>query len=79
MNAPPNQMPVQDKNGQIENNWQIYFSDVYRAITATQSSGTTAKRPNKGLFIGRQFFDTSLGIPIYYNGTDWVNSVGATV
>jgi len=43
------------------------------------ASGTTANRPNKGLSIGQTYFDTTLGIPIWYNGTNWVNSSGTTV
>lgn len=79
MKPPANQTPVQDSNGKITPNWQIYFTEVFRAITAFESSGTTAQRPDKGLFIGRQYFDTSLGYVIHYNGTNWVNSAGSTV
>jgi len=29
--------------------------------------------------LGQEFFDTVLGYPIWYNGSDWVNSAGSTV
>lgn len=79
MNPAPNQTAVQDSSGNITAPWQIYFSQVFKAITALESSGTTAQRPVKGLFVGRQYFDTSLGYVIHYNGINWVNSAGSVV
>lgn len=40
-------------------------------------SGTTGSRPSGVL--GKMFFDTTLGIPIWYDGTNWVDATGATV
>lgn len=42
------------------------------------ASGTTAGRPTV-TSIGFQYFDTTLGIPIFWNGTVWKNASGATV
>lgn len=59
--------------------WQ---AQVSRFITAMLSSGTTADRPTSFLYVGRTYFDTSLGAagkPIWYNGTNWVDATGATV
>jgi hypothetical protein len=39
---------------------------------------TTANRPT-GIKSGTMTFDTTLGKPIWYNGTLWVDSGGATV
>lgn len=41
-------------------------------------SGTTAQRPI-GVLTGTQHFDTTLGKPIWFNGTAWVDSTGAVV
>lgn len=79
MNAPPNQIAVQDANGKVNQQWQIYFSNIFTAITAAQLSGTTTQRPVKGLFIGRQYFDVTLGYLIAYNGSNWVRWDGVTV
>jgi hypothetical protein len=38
--------------------------------------GATATRPTTTL-IGTVFFDSTLGIPIWWNGTGWVNASGA--
>ncbi len=43
-------------------------------------SGNTGSRPTVGSTeIGFVWFDTTLGIPIWWSGTNWVNSSGATV
>jgi hypothetical protein len=40
--------------------------------------GTTANRPVSPT-IGDSYFDTTLGIPIWYDGADWVNFSGVAV
>ena len=59
----------------------LYFNTVDNAIAGliTPASGTTANRPTLQLQIGQMFFDTTLGIPIWYNGTVWKNASGTTV
>ena len=43
-------------------------------------SGDTASRPTSGLrFVGMFYFDTTIGKPIYWNGTAWVDSAGTVV
>jgi len=43
-------------------------------------SGATASRPNAGwVKIGKSYFDTNLGYPVFWDGTNWVNSSGTTV
>lgn len=41
-------------------------------------NGPTAQRPPSPS-VGVVFFDTILGIPIWYDGTNWVDATGATV
>lgn len=41
--------------------------------------GTTAGRPSTFLTAGMQFFDTTLGKPIWYDGTNWVDATGTQV
>jgi len=62
---------------------EIYFNQlnawnvqVYNAFTA---AGATANRPAFDLYTGQYYFDTDLGIPIWYNGTDWVDATGTVV
>ena len=62
---------------------EIYFNQLdgwnvqtYDALTA---AGATADRPAAGLYVGQYYFDTDLGIPIWYDGTNWVDASGAVV
>lgn len=43
-----------------------------------QLDGTTAARPTT-VPLGLMYFDTTLGIPIWWNGTAWVNASGVVV
>lgn len=43
------------------------------------SSGTTGNRPTGVLVRGAQWFDTTLGKPIWWNGSGWVDATGASV
>ena len=63
-------------------NWIKWFSLVGQQVQTIDNSGATANRPTKGLFIGRQYFDTDLGYPVYLKSVRpnvWVNSAGTTV
>jgi hypothetical protein len=49
--------------------------DVFR-----HQSGATGSRPNAAsVGAGSEWFDTTLGIPIWSDGTDWVDATGAVV
>ena len=41
--------------------------------------GTTAARTAQQRVVGQFFFDTTLGIPIWWNGSAWVNASGTPV
>jgi hypothetical protein len=77
--APNQQVMDVNNDGVIDPAWKAFFSAVYDGIFYTQQSGTTAKRPTKGLFAGRTYFDTTLGIPIWYKTAGWVSAAGAAV
>ena len=57
----------------------VWISQASEFIFSLTSSGTTADRPVKRLFIGKTYFDKTLGHPIWYDGTNWVDATGATV
>lgn len=40
--------------------------------------GTRAERPSNPE-VGMMYFDTNLGLPIWWNGTAWINATGALV
>jgi hypothetical protein len=84
--APPN-LPVaptdynQVYQDQILNALRLYFNQLNNFTNGviTPPSGTTTQRPTLKLQTGQFFFDTTLGIPIYWSGTKWVNSSGTAV
>jgi hypothetical protein len=54
-----------------------FFNSIFVICGALTQSGTV--RPTKNLWIGRMFFDTTLGKPIWYENPDWVDATGTVV
>lgn len=52
---------------------------LWRQSKGKHGSGTTSERPVDGLETGDEYFDTTLGYKIWYNGTNWVDSTGSIV
>ena len=59
--------------------WRNFFVAVFNICNALTTSGTTAQRPTKLLWIGRMYFDTTLTRPIWYTGTNWIRADGVVV
>lgn len=74
-----NQPPFTNVDAKLGTGWQTYFNTTTDLLNALTSSGTTVQRPTKNLYTGRTYFDTTLGIPIWYRGTVWVNASGGVV
>ena len=55
------------------NSLNIMSNMTYETIPVIHS-GPTEKRPTEHLVIGQQYFDTTLDMPIFWNGTKWVVS-----
>ena len=70
---------------QLEKVLGLYFNqlDNFTSYVVNPPSGSTAERPvafgNVRVPVGFMYFDTTLGIPIWYNGTVWKNASGTTV
>lgn len=60
---------------------RLYFNllDNYLVTLATPPSGPTANRPTTNLAVGDYYFDTDLNLPIWYDGTDWIDAAGNVV
>lgn len=71
--ALPDGSPLVGEDKRLTLPWQQAMSRIYRIAQAMQMAGTTANRPTQGLWIGRFYFDTDLGEPV------WVLSVNPTV
>ena len=66
---------------QIYNALRLYFNqiDSFTRAASIVTYGTTANRPGVDVSIGQMYFDHTLGYPIWYNGSHWVNSSGTQV
>jgi hypothetical protein len=71
----------QQYQDQMINALRLYFAQIdnFTTYLGVPTSGTTANRPGLELYKGQMFFDTTLNIPIWWNGTNWVNASGTTV
>jgi hypothetical protein len=71
----------QQRTDQLNYSLRLYFNNLDSFLTAlsTPQNGVTADRPTQNLQVGQFYFDTTLGIPIWYNGTVWKNASGTTV
>lgn len=71
--SPHQRVPIVDpKTGLVTREWYLHLQKEVL-------SGTTTGRPTAELYVGLPYFDTTLGIPIWYDGTNWIDATGATV
>jgi hypothetical protein len=66
---------------QLNNALRLYFNQIdnFTQNVTVPPSGTTANRPTERLQVGQYYFDTTIGRPIWYNGTNWINAAGTVV
>jgi hypothetical protein len=66
------------RDDQLAQNLRIYFNslDNFLVAISTPQNGVTADRPTQNLQVGQFYFDTTLGYPVWYDGTDWVDATG---
>jgi hypothetical protein len=72
---------TQQYQDQFANALRLYFNqiDSFTQAISIPDSGATTQRPVENLLVGQQFFDTTLGIPIWWSGTKWANASGTAV
>ena len=63
-----------------------YDGSVFYPLNTPQNRGDDRnfekekiKNASENIFAGYQYFDTTLGKPIWWNGTEWVDATGVTV
>lgn len=65
--------------------WAGWINKVWMIVGSVNDSGTTAQRPTKNLWVGRYYFDTSLGAhgkPIWCSNVTsgtWIDSASNIV
>ena len=86
INPVPTSPHIVDKNGVLVPIYQAFIASIFNWLSPVGQSGTTAQRPvnARGVFmyVGRSYFDTTLGIPIWVkslNPTVWINASGGVV
>lgn len=78
----PSNDPLTDENRVAFRTWLQWLSRVHTIATSLQQSGPTADRPTSVLWLGRRYFDTDLGIPVWVQSvrpTVWVDATGGAV
>lgn len=76
-----------DDKSQVASQWKSWFQGVTFTVNAMQLSGTTAQRPTGAstagsspvLWVGRVYFDTTLGKPVWVKTASplvWVDATG---
>ena len=48
---------------------------VLARLDTLEASGATASRPT-AVYVGQPYFDTTIGKPVWWNGTTWVDATG---
>jgi hypothetical protein len=68
----------QSQQDQFQNALRLYFNqlDSFNLNVTVPNSGTSADRPVGRIDVGQLYFDTTLGIPIFWNGSFWINAIG---
>lgn len=88
--GPSVQMPdthssVQEERGTLRPAWASFFRALQQIGFNISRSGATASRPTSALagrFVGQNYFDTTLGKPIWLKSVNpdvWVDATGAVV
>jgi len=76
----PDHVPMVDGRGMVSLPWAQLLSRWQRVTSSLTDSGTTAQRPTSALWIGRTFFDTTLGKPVWVKqvrpAVVWVDAAG---
>lgn len=76
-------MAIFDQNGRPTRSGAEWLTLIWIAANSATESGTTSQRPTTKLWIGRQFYDTTLNLPVFVNAVTpavvWRNAAGTIV
>lgn len=71
-----------DEGGNLTPAWAQWFTRTHNSTRTLQESGITADRPDKLLWVGRFYFDITIGKPIWLRSVGpnvWVDATGGVV
>lgn len=78
----PSNSVVVDPMRMVTPPWAAWVQRVHDIAVSLQQSGATTDRPTSVLWVGRRYFDTDLGIPVWVQSvrpTVWVDATGSPV
>ena len=78
----PSNDPVVNEDRKAFRTWAQWLTWVHLTIQAARQSGPTAERPTTLLWIGRQFYDTTLNKPVFVRSVrpvQWRDAAGTIV
>ena len=73
---------IVNADGTIDRDFSLLINKISEYINENSQAGVTAKRPTENLYVGRKFFDVTIGDEIYIrslNPTVWVKGGGTVV
>lgn len=79
---PSNNPVIDPTDGTMSASWLQWVSRTHAIVITGQQSGTTANRPTTQVWIGRQFYDTTLNKPIFVSAVKpivWRDAAGTIV
>lgn len=83
LTPPPLQSPITQKGEGTMPAWVAWLQALYFFAKALGGFGATGSRPSVQVYVGMEFFDTSLGKPIWLKvvgpPTVWVDATGSVV
>jgi hypothetical protein len=68
----PFQSKIQGVAEKVESIWQQWFDRIQVVLGFVTGSGTTANRPTQGLYVGANYFDTTLNVMVFWDGSQWI-------
>ena len=75
--------PLLDEQGNVTTPWLQVLKLWGVTITAQRQAGPTSQRPTSGLWVSRQYYDTTIGKPIWVYQVEpavvWADANGLTV
>ena len=73
--------PMKDAETYIYSRRKVQGSNTWKdwEVIGGFKAGNTTNRPSANIRTGQIYFDTTLGKPIWYDGTNWVDATGTQV
>jgi len=76
----PTDTQIADQRGRLMRAWQTW---LFALALEIGNNGTTPLRPTNNIYVGKQFFDATLGYPVWVQTVGppivWVNAAGTVV